>query len=202
MKSFIKTAAILAVLATSHIAMADTAEPYDSNSQARVRLFGQNQKPTFMTTNINCETNKKGGKVNVGASLSGAFGSLLGTVKNKSIGIPETENTQMLSQRNGILSKAYYQEFAVVAGKPVNVEAAYIGLTTTSTDGRGSQIINKEGSCTSNIASFMPKAGRDYEVIGLDGRGCGVAVLEVVKNAPDQVALQDIPLSAPLVCSR
>lgn len=180
---------------------ADGSTEYNPAEQARIRLFGQNQKPTIMTSGIDCEQGQKGEKVNVGGGLGDAFGSFIGSAKNKSIGIPETETTRHLSEQNGILSKALYKEFVIPANKPVNVQAAYIGLTTTATDAQQTTILY-EGSCQSNTVSFVPQAGRDYEVLSLkQGKNCGVAVAEVV-NSESAAKLQLISTNKPVVCGQ
>ena len=180
---------------------AEPASDYNPAEQARIRLFGQNGKPTIMTSGIDCEQGKKGEKVNVGGGLGDAFGSFVGTAKNKSIGIPETETTRHLAEQNGILSKALYKEFVIPSNKSVNVQAAYIGLTTVATDAQGKTILY-EGSCSSGAVSFVPQAGRDYEVISLkQGANCGVAVAEVVSSGT-AATLQLVPTAKPVVCGR
>ena len=204
-------------------AWAEPAADYNPAEQARIRLFGQNQKPTIMTSGIDCEQGKKGDKINVGGGLGDAFGSFIpfkiipifmdggglgdafgsfiGSAKNKSIGIPETETTRHLSEQNGILSKAMYKEFVIPANKPVNVQAAYIGLTTTATSVQ-EKTIAYEGSCHSDTVSFVPQAGHDYEVISLkQGSNCGVAVAEVI-SAGSSTSLQLVPTNKPVVCGR
>ena len=63
---------------------------YDSQSQARIRLYGQNGKPSYAYTNVDCESNPKGTKIGVGGSLGDAFGSLVGASSSQSMGIPKT----------------------------------------------------------------------------------------------------------------
>ena len=79
---------------------------------------------------------------------------------------------------NGLASRAFFREFAVEAGKPVNAQTFYIGLTNTLHT-ETHTITQYEGSCSSNIASFIPQAGHDYEIVGSKGRSCGVSVFEV-----------------------
>ena len=142
---------------------------YDSQSQARIRLYGQNGKPSYAYTGIDCDTNRKGTKIGVGGSLGDAFGSLVGASSSQSMGIPETEISKNVGKMNGIASRAFFREFAVPAGKPVNAQTFYIGLTNTLHTPTHT-IIQYEGSCSSNIASFVPQAGHDYEIVGSKGR--------------------------------
>ena len=195
------TIGVTLAMSMASSAWAEPAADYNPAEQARIRLFGQNQKPTIMTSGIDCEQGKKGDKINVGGGLGDAFGSFIGSAKNKSIGIPETETTRHLSEQNGILSKAMYKEFVIPANKPVNVQAAYIGLTTTATSVQ-EKTIAYEGSCHSDTVSFVPQAGHDYEVISLkQGSNCGVAVAEVI-SAGSSTSLQLVPTNKPVVCGR
>ena len=151
---------------------------YDSQSQARIRLYGQNGKPSYAYTNVDCESNPKGTKIGVGGSLGDAFGSLVGASSSQSMGIPETEISKNVGKMNGLASRAFFREFAVPAGKPVNAQTFYIGLTNTLRSPTLT-VTQYEGSCSSNIASFVPQAGHDYEIVGSKGRSCGVNVFEV-----------------------
>ena len=131
---------------------------YDSQSQARIRLYGQNGKPSHAYTGIDCDTNRKGTKIGVGGSLGDAFGSLVGASSSQSMGIPETEISKNVGKMNGLASRAFFREFAVPAGKPVNAQTFYIGLTNTLRSPTLT-VTQYEGSCSSNIASFVPQAG-------------------------------------------
>ncbi|QMT39606.1 hypothetical protein [Neisseria shayeganii] len=168
---------------------------YDPATQARVRLYGQNQKPARLVSGIDCEHNRRGTAVSVGRSLGDAFSSFAGTAQSSSIGIPETEISRHISERNGLMSRAVFREYVVAAGKPANVQSSYIGLTHSNRPANPmaeSYLVMKEGSCHSQLASFVPQAGRDYEVVGATGRACGVAVFEVAADGSTQaVALQD-----------
>ena len=187
--------ALLAACASNAPVVQEESTSYDSSTQARVRLYGQNQKPTIMVSGIDCEAEdrraRRGHKVNVGGSLGDAFGSFAGTARSRSLGIAETEHSKNIGQMNGILSRAFFREYAVPAGKAVNVQAAYIGLRNVM-EGATETVIQHEGSCNTRMASFVPQAGHDYEVIGLSGRRCAVAVYEVgTQGELKPVELQD-----------
>ena len=187
--------ALLAACTSNAPVVQEKNTSYDSSTQARVRLYGQNQKTTTMVSGIDCEAEdqqaRRGHKVNVVRNLKDAFGSLVGMVKSHSLGIPETVYSKNIGQMNGVLSQAFFREYAVPAGKTVNVQAAYIGLRNVMTT-PSETIIHQEGSCRSRMASFVPQAGHDYEVIGLSGRRCGVAVYEVgTQGELKPVELQD-----------
>ena len=80
--------ALLAACASNAPVVQEESTSYDSSTQARVRLYGQNQKPTIMVSGIDCEAEdrraRRGHKVNVGGSLGDAFGSFAGTARSRS----------------------------------------------------------------------------------------------------------------------
>ena len=158
---------------------------YDPSASARIRLFGQNGMPTVMKVQTDQKANGGEIEINVGGSLGDAFGSLMGTVSNQSIGIPETENTQNLKEMNGILSKAFYREFVIPAGKQVKVRNAFIGLSATSYASVGNMnMTHYQKSCNGESVKFTPQAGKDYEVGSyLQGRSCFVMVFEIRSDA-------------------
>lgn len=171
-----------------------TETSYDPATQARVRLYGQNQKPARLISGIDCEHNRRGTTVSVGRSFGDAFGSFAGTAQSSSIGIPETEISRHIGERNGLMSRAVFREYVVAAGKPANVQSFYNGFSHTPNmmTPKPLYLIFHEGSCRSRLASFVPQAGRDYEVVGATGRACGVAVFEVAADGSTQpVALQE-----------
>lgn len=178
------------------VATVEKSVSYTPQTQARIRLYGQNQKPTIMRYGIDCAAGAKGEKIGVGNSFSGALGSMVGAVENESIGIAPTATSQNLSDGDGILSKVFFQEFVIPAGKAVNVQAAYLGLTTVNS-GALSTTTHYEGSCESNLGSFIPEAGKDYEVIGERGKSCGVSVYQI-----DVVGAQTlVPLDEGVKCN-
>lgn len=179
---------VLSFIALAALSACQTAAPvknqtvdYSPEKEARIRLFGQNQQPTIMTYGIDCQAGQRGKKINTGGSLGDAFGSLVGSVNSHSIGIAQTVHTQTLGEKNGILSRAFFREYVVPAHKAVNASTAFVGLSN-KLDTPSYTLIQHEGSCQSNTVSFTPQAGRDYEVVGVTGKACGVAVLEVSKT--------------------
>lgn len=82
MKLF-KTQISLLLFSISGLLFAANDQSYDPNKDARIRLFGQNGKPTLMTSDINCETAPKGQKVNVGADWEMLLNHLRGHLQIK-----------------------------------------------------------------------------------------------------------------------
>ncbi|WP_066566153.1 hypothetical protein [Snodgrassella sp. CFCC 13594] len=151
---------------------------YDAQAQARIRLYGQNQKPTIMKYT----SNRKMIKVNVGGSFSGALSSLTRTASNRSIGIPATEMTRHMRDYDGILSKTYYEEYVIPAGQPVSVHNSFQGLANRNV-GATKTTIHYQGSCQGNEVQFTPLAGRDYEVVPSHHNAtCGVTVLQIAPS--------------------
>ncbi|MDO5059444.1 MAG: hypothetical protein Q4D82_05810 [Neisseria sp.] len=186
----VSAAALLLAACAGNAPVVKSEGSFNPAKQARVRLYGQNQQPTFMLSGIDCAAGHKGRKDSVGASIGDAFGSLSGASKSHSLGMAETEASRNIGQRNGILSKAVFREFAVEAGKPANVRSAFNGLTTSYTTATH-RVTHTQASCRSREASFVPKAGKDYEVLGIKG-GCGVAVFEVSADGrAEPVELQE-----------
>ena len=68
----------------------------NSVPQARIRMYGQNGKPTNMKYSFNGHTVKK----STGGSAGGAFASMLGMAKSSSIGIPATKTLEIMRQHN------------------------------------------------------------------------------------------------------
>ena len=158
----------------------DASQHYNPNDSARIRLFGQNGRPSIMVVQIGKDTDAKSVEVNVGGGLGDAFGSLLLMSKNESIGIAETESTRNLASKNGILSKAFYREFVIPAGKQVKVRNAFIGLTSVNSNPvTGRTIVQSQSNCTSDTVFFTPQAGKDYEVGFINGKTCTAMVFEV-----------------------
>lgn len=165
----------LGFLIISPMAMAATEITYDANQDARIRLYGQNQKPTI----LKYEHHGKKEKINVGGGAGDAFSSFIGTVKNQSIGIAQTEMSQNLKEHNGIFSKVFYKEFVIPSGYPVSIKNAFLGLTNVVDSSIGTTV-QYEGNCTSSELTFTPKAGKDYEAIpSQNSATCGLVLLEI-----------------------
>lgn len=196
-KLLVLSAAFITAACSSPAPVVQKTADYNPQTQARIRIYGQNQKPSTVEAGIDCSAGQKGQKFSTGGSLGEAFGSLTGTVKSQSIGIAPTANSKQLGERNGILSRAFFREFAIPAGKTANVQTFYVGLTNVNETPTRVTIM-REGSCQSKKGSFVPQAGKDYEVIGVDGRACGVAVYEV----SPQGGLTNIPLNQAVSCRK
>ncbi|WP_037587294.1 hypothetical protein [Stenoxybacter acetivorans] len=186
-------ALLLSACAGNNAPIMETAA-YNPQTQARIRLYGQNQKPAIM---FFCQGNKPK-KVNTGGSFSDALGSFAGTADSHSIGIAQTDYSRAIAEQNGILSKALYREYVIPADKPINVSSHFLGLTNESVVIDFQRKIKTTTTMTERNCrkggSFIPQAGHDYEVQSLtQGRVC---TLEVVDITDPQQALFE-PLTEP-----
>lgn len=156
-------------------------ENYNPQTQARIRLYGQNQKPSFLEYVHNNEKVKQ----NVGGSLTDAFSSFVGGTENISMGMPKTNWMNDMKEYDGILSKVFYREFLIPAGIPLHVHNAFVGLGGDYRVGK-SVISHYEKSCRSRTVTFTAQAGRDYEVVPIhNSESCGVAVLDITSGKPE-----------------
>ncbi len=149
---------------------------YNPSTDARVRIFGQNGRPSSMKVEINGQIEK----ITVGGSAGQAMASLLGMKGNEPIGMPETPLSKDPSQLSNIGSGAFFKEFVVPAGKEITVknsiqtpphkfENVATGITTVTYK-----------HCSGNEVTFVPVAGKDYEVAPSSNlEHCGVLVYEI-----------------------
>lgn len=168
---------LFAVLALSvgNVAAQEQAMLGDASTQdagaSRLRLFGQNGIGMVLYTDAVC-TRTYGEKIRASGSMGSAFSSMLGKVKNESLGIPATATTRGLSERGMLLSKAYYREYSLAGGKPVVLEAGMQSPTGWR--------------CERTITSvFTPEPGRDYEAAMDVDFSDGVCTLKVNRVEPD-----------------
>jgi hypothetical protein len=97
---------------------------------------------------------------------------------NHSIGMPPSQRSQQLS--NGFLAKEYYREFVVEADQPVALSMAFLGAPYVAppvTSGVPVLVRTTTG-CPAIKGSFVPLAGRDYDVyLSVEGTRC-IGVVE------------------------
>ena len=148
----------------------------DSAQQARIRIFGQNGKPTNMKYSFQGHEVKE----STGGTLGGAFASSLGLARNSTIGIPATATLDTMKRHNHNLSKLYYREFTIPANVPITISNAIIGLTNVNNTHNDGKIISYQPSCQSNKLTFVAEPGKDYEAIAASASAqCGVILQEV-----------------------
>ena len=178
-KLFLISASILSLTACVSPELSNENQPYDASKDARIRLYGQNGRPSYLTVNID----GKKEKVTIGGGLGQAFSSMVGAKSNESIGMPATELSKDPSAHSKFLSGIFFKEFVIPANSEVTVQNEIIPLDHSHTHYTTTEKITtiiKGKSCKGNMISFIPEAGKNYEVAPISSdRECGVSLYEI-----------------------
>lgn len=155
-------------------AQASPAAPASVERPARIRLFGQNGVGLTMFTNAHCQDAYEE-EIEGSGAVSLGFKALVGKRQpNTSIGIPQSDTTRTLEDRNRLMANPYYTEFVLVPGQPVALQAQIAsGAGLSCGRGRGVQV------------SFVAEAGVDYEgdmIRDFNAMQCGIAVRRVAAD--------------------
>ncbi|MDF7670121.1 hypothetical protein PT276_02690 [Orbaceae bacterium ESL0721] len=149
---------------------------FDRSIHARIRLYGQNQKPTI----IYYFQNGHKVEINTGGELADSFLSFIGLAKNQTIGIPNTTMSTNFVNYSGNLSKMFYQEFVIPTGVPITVRNSYSGFRQDYKKDQPNTTTYQEHSCNSKDLTFTPEAGKDYEAVpAFNSAECGVVILRI-----------------------
>lgn len=179
-------------------------EPATSATPAppsRIRMFGQNGITAVLFRGSTCvksvwseDAEKASG------GMGSAFNSFLGRVSSSSLGMPETEASRNLSSLDWPLAKAYFREYAIPADQPSSMRLGFIALSVPSPPAAYGGGMSYTGpSCHLEI-SFVPGAGKDYEVAFTRQRStCRAIVNELVRNG-DAIELMPVPIFAAPDC--
>ncbi|WP_025289791.1 hypothetical protein [Bibersteinia trehalosi] len=148
---------------------------YSVENQARIRLFGQNGRPTVMEVNLAGQKEK----ISVGGGMGQALSSLVGLKGNESLGMPETIFSKNPSQFSVIGSTPFFKEFIIPANAEITVNNSISTPPHKFQDAVGNVIISY-AYCTGNKITFTAKAGKDYEVVpSQSSQECGVTLYEL-----------------------
>ncbi|MBN6112951.1 hypothetical protein [Xanthomonas bonasiae] len=165
------------------------------DNQARIRFFGQAVIGLEFYRNTMCY----GGDAESETPSSSGFGGAFGSKKNISLGMPVTPNVTNLKQRNGILAKAFYREYAITAGEPIAIHASYYETTGSSPYFTSPNGISR--GCDDFGVSFVPEKGQDYEVaLDLSRQYCHLTISRISETS-DGVALAPVELKDAQECS-
>jgi hypothetical protein len=150
--------------------------PRPNGGKSRIRFFGQNGVDLSFYRNRTCFQVGLFGLTG-GDSVSGrigvGFASLFSVVGNNSIGMPETNSTIHLRDKDFIGGKAFYREFEVTANEPLTVAATIV-------------------RCGPLAITFKPEANKDYEFeISGDDRFCE-PVASILAGATSPATLQPL----------
>lgn len=164
---------------------AAAARPGPCGDSARIRLFGQKGRPAvmFIQSPQGERTLVKIGDGGLGEILA----SLVGRGKSAGMGIAQSENTRSLMQRNRLSSRVGCWEFSIPGGTPVQIENLLSGMKSSEPiTFTGVQLIFRQRNFVRDAVSFIPQAGKDYEVgIYKNGGVCTVMVYEVQTSGSD-----------------
>jgi hypothetical protein len=137
---------------------------------SRLRLFGQNGASAVLFRDRTCvKSIWSGDGEKASGGIGSAFGSFVGAVSNSSLGIAETETTRNLSQKDGMLSKAYFREYVIPADKPSSISMGFKNIGSFYVM-HGVRYETGGSSCHGAI-TFTPRAGEDYEAGFVMGDG-------------------------------
>ena len=110
----ISTAALL-LSGCVNTELSNAGKAYNPQTDARIRLYGQNGRYTEMEVKQDGKTEK----VNVGGGLGQSFGSMLYLKGNESLGMPDSEASKKPRQFNNIGSSTFFKEFVIPAGAEI-----------------------------------------------------------------------------------
>ena len=147
---------------------------------SRLRLFGQNGATAFLYRDSSCMRGMfSDGVEKASGSMGSAFGSLIGSVSNTSLGIPETETSKNLARKDGFFSKAYFREYEVPADKPSSLRIGFQDVSSFYV-ANGMRYENVSPSCSGDV-TFTPRAGEDYEAaFSWEGKRCSISINQVI----------------------
>lgn len=162
-KIILISAAALALSACISTELSTQNKTYDPTQDARIRLYGQNGRPTTLII----DPHGKAEKVTVGGGAGQAFSSLLHLKGNESIGMPESSFSKAPEQFNNIGSGAFYKEFII----PANVEIALQNTINTpphifNNVATGKTTVTQYHCGSGDLKDaliFKAEAGKDYE---------------------------------------
>lgn len=157
----ISTAALL-LSGCVNTELSNAGKAYNPQTDARIRLYGQNGRYTEMEVKQNGKTEK----VNVGGGWGQSFGSMLYLKGNESLGMPDSETSKKPSQFNNFGSSTFFKEFVIPAGAEITLKSEIVTPDNTYTDyAKGIKYTQLGYSCSGKKLTFTPQAGKDYEAL-------------------------------------
>jgi hypothetical protein len=173
----------------------------NGTTESRIRLFGQNGISVILYRNSKCAKESLGKEdERVSGGLTSAFSSFIGAASNTSIGIPETETTKKIKEKNGPFSKAYFREYVIEANKPVAIEVSFQDVSHQYAV-NGITYSNRGWHCSSE-GKFVPIAGADYELAfnWNDGK-CDLRMNRIAQKDGVTI-LKPVEVAEPLSCNK
>ncbi|MGI3295325.1 hypothetical protein ACRPFF_04475 [Neisseria sp. SLRRB23] len=171
-------AVALSVSACVSTELSSANKPYNPSSDARIRLYGQNGRPTVLTI----DPKGKAEKVVVGGGMGQSMASLFHLKGNESIGMPESEFSKNPSQFNNIGSNAFFKEFIVPANVEIALKNTINAPAHVMKNAQGNTVYKRYLSCDAGTLTFKPEAGKDYEAVPAPStHQCGIQLIELQK---------------------
>ena len=162
------------------------AEPLDASlPTARMRFFGMNGSNIRFYPATTCIPADEKGHVEPVGGIGQAFHSFVGAEANESIGMPATEHST--HRRDALLAREYFKETPIEAERPIVLAMYHAALSHPGAAGVAAW---KSGNaCNALPGTFVPSAGKDYEVF-LDRGECRAVVMDVTTpDAPKPVSM-------------
>ena len=167
-----------------------------SPAAARIRVYGINGMGIVFYRDSACVPGGLSSGTRVSGGFGQAFGSLLGSNQNETIGMPPSQRSK--APRNGVMAREFFKEYEVKADSPITVTMGFNGTMVVPPPGM--VIIGPPGACPIIGGTFKPLAGTDYDIyldvrngdrqclaivaaIGASGEGVGVPV-EQARRCP------------------
>ena len=142
---------------------------YNSNLEARIRLFGQNNYSTIL---LNNNVSHKVGGIRA-KSFGETLSEILMPLKSISIGIPKTDLIEKLAKsRSSIFAGLYYEEYVIPANQTYDVRTSFRDGGTGSV----------QASCYVD-GKFYAQNNTDYEVLAdIISDKCVIQVYKIIQN--------------------
>ncbi len=162
-KLMLISAAALLLSGCVNTELSNAGKAYNPQTDAHLRLYGQNGRYTEMEVKQDGKTEK----VNVGGGLGQSFGSMLYLKGNESLGMPDSEASKKPNQFNNIGSSTFFKEFVIPAGgAEITLKSEIVTPDNTYTDyAKGIKYTQLGYSCSGKKLTFTPQAGNDYEAL-------------------------------------
>ena len=168
-----------------------TAEP--SGPTSRLRLFGRNGRLVVLSKGSACNKGRFSKEATiVSGGFRSAFGAFSGKIKNVTLGIPMTINTEEMATKSTGSSKIYFRELIIPGDVPSSILMEMEDSTPPITVG-GFRVNGRSDACQTN-ATFTPKAGADYEATVLRDKAVCTFVINQVSIVDGKVILSPMPL--------
>ncbi|STR45562.1 hypothetical protein [Iodobacter fluviatilis] len=177
----------------------ETVAKTDTTAKSRIRVFGQNGAGARVYPGLSCVKSVwSSDGILVSGGMGQAFSSFVGMASNISLGMAETDSSRNLSSKDGILSKAYYQEHEIAAGQPASVALSYNDVSSFYiANGVSYSTVGRR--CGGNV-TFTPQAGMDYEAgFAWSGKKCSIVINQILSK-DGNVELHPVPVAEAPSC--